>query len=120
MAEGSGDAVVMVRPWTTSVKLWGTGPPMPLSAVNWIEKLPSSVGVPESPSPENVTPVGSAPDSLIVGAGHPLAVGLNIPGEFREKVVASAEVKTGAASTVRVKDWLASGGIPLVAAMVSE
>ena len=55
---------------------------------------------------------------MTVGVGSPVAVTVKVPGLPSLKVVLSAEVMAGAAPTVRVKDWVASGANPLVASMV--
>ena len=65
-----------------------------------------------------VTPLGSAPVSLKVGAGLPVAVTVKLPAEPTVKVAELAEVMVGASSTVSVKFWVASGATPLVAVMV--
>ena len=44
-----------------------------------------------------------------VGVGLPVAVTVKEPADPTVKVVALAEVMAGAESTVRVKDWVASG-----------
>ena len=54
-----------------------------------------------------VTPVGSAPDSVIVGGGKPVAVTVNAPAWPTVKVVVAALVIAGDCRTVSVKDWLA-------------
>ena len=65
-----------------------------------------------------VTPVGrdplsDRPEVGIAGRGHGEGT-----GRPSVKVVLSAEVMAGAASTVRVKDWVAAGLTPLAALMV--
>ncbi len=65
-----------------------------------------------------VTPLGREPDSDRAGVGSPVEVTVKLPAAPSVKVVLSAEVMAGAASTVRVKVWLASGLIPLAAVMV--
>jgi hypothetical protein len=87
----------------------------PLLAVKEIEKLPDCVGVPDKAPPENVTPVGSVPDSLIVGVGLPVAVTVNVPRVPVAKVVLLALVMAGAWFTVSVKFCVAAAPMPLVA-----
>ncbi len=60
----------------------------------------------------NVTPAGSVPVSLNVGAGVPVAATVNVPGVPTVKVVLPALVITGAVFTVRVK--LCVAGVPTV------
>ena len=93
---------------------------MPLVAVRVMANTPPCVGVPESTPVVlfRVTPVGSVPVSLKVGAGVPVAVTVKVPGLLLVNVVAFAEVMAGAAFTVKVKDCVASGLFPLVAVMV--
>ena len=66
----------------------------------------------------SVTPLGSAPVSLKVGAGEPVAVTVNDPAVPTVKVVLLALVMAGVCWTVRVKLWVASGVIPLEAVKV--
>jgi hypothetical protein len=68
----------------------------------------------------NVTPVGSAPDSVRVGAGLPVAVTVNVPGDPIVKVALEALVIAGAWVTVRVKFCVAFGATPLLAVKMSE
>ena len=83
-------------------------PPVPAAGV------PDSTPVVES----RVTPVGRVPVSEKVGAGLPVAVTVKVPAVPTVKVVVLAEVMAGAGSTVRVKDWVALGRVPLAAVMV--
>jgi hypothetical protein len=71
---------------------------VPLAAVNVIGKLPLAVGVPLSVPVEavNVTPPGSVPASVSVGAGDPVAVTLNVPAVPTVKAVLFALVIDGA------------------------
>ena len=62
-----------------------------------------------SPLSMKVTPLGRAPDSDSAAVGTPVEVTVKVPAMPSVKVVLSPEVMAGAASTVRVKDWLASG-----------
>jgi len=55
---------------------------------------------------EKVTPPGSRPDSLSVGAGKPLAVTVNVPGVLAVNVVLLALVMVGASLTVSVNAWV--------------
>ena len=48
----------------------------------------------------------------------PVAVTVKVPAVPTVKVVLAAEVMAGAWSTVRVKDWVALGRVPLAAVMV--
>jgi len=51
----------------------------------------------------NVTPLGSAPVSLRVGAGKPVAVTVNVPAVPTENVVLAALVIWGAAGVAELK-----------------
>ena len=64
--------------------------------------------------------MGSAPVSVKVGAGDPVAVTVKVPAVPSVKVVWLAEVMVGATrvDTVRVKLWVALGVTPLAAVMV--
>ena len=77
-----------------------------------------TVGVPLSAPWLKFTPDGRAPDSVMVGAGVPVAVTLKLLALPSVKVALSPEVINGGPSTVRVKDWVASGLTPLDASMV--
>ena len=88
-------AVVICSPVTVKVKYctaWGL---MPLFATKPIWKVPALVGVPDSVSPEKVTPPGSVPEAVIVGVGLPVAVTVNDPADPTVKVVEDAEVIVG-------------------------
>jgi hypothetical protein len=63
----------------------------------------------------NVTPLGSVPISLSVGAGTPVAVTVKVPAVLAVKVVLFALVIAGPWFTVNVKFWVASGPTPLCA-----
>jgi hypothetical protein len=65
-----------------------------------------------------VKPEGRAPDSDREAVGLAVEVTVNELEIVSAKLVLSADVMTGAASTVRVKDWEASGLIPLEACIV--
>ena len=105
--------------FTVKVNAWVASGAVPLVAVMVIGYVPLDpmIGVPDStPVVElRVTPVGSVPVSLKVGAGKPVAVTAKVPAVPTVKVAALPEVMTGAWSTVTVKLWVASGAIPLVA-----
>ena len=60
-----------------------------------------------------VTPVGRPPDSDSDAVGEPVVVTVKDPALPSVKVVLSAEVMAGGPSTVRVKDWVASGAHPV-------
>ena len=55
----------------------------------------------------NVTPLGSAPDSLSVGVGKPVAVTVNDPAAPTLNVVLFALLIAGPWFTVKVKPWTA-------------
>ena len=108
---------------TVRVKDWVASEPTPLLAVMVSGKLPGAEAVPErvavpSPLSVNVTPAGSEPDSLIEAVGLPVEVTVKVPADPVVKVVLAPLVMAGAASTVRVKDWVASEPTPLLAVMV--
>ena len=84
-------------------------------AVKEIAKLPDCVGVPDKTPPENVTPVGRVPASVIVGVGEPVAVTVNVPAVPTTKVVLFALVMAGAWLTVSVKLCVAWVPMPLFA-----
>ena len=70
-----------------------------------------------------VTPAGRAPVSdkvmskpLLVRAGSP-AVTSKVPAWPTVKVVVSAEVNVGGSLTTKVKAWVVSGLVPLLAVM---
>jgi hypothetical protein len=91
---------------TVNVKLWVASVPAPLCAVNVMPYVPPVLvaGVPLSTPVEllNVTPVGSGPDSLSVGAGVPVAITVNVPGAPTVNVVLFELVIVGPPVTVRV------------------
>jgi len=74
-----------------------------------------ATGVPLSTPLAKVTPVGSEPVRLKVGAGKPLAVGVKLPAEPAAKLVALALVKAAAWLTVSVKARVAGVPTPLLA-----
>src|SRR5207245_8355425 len=81
--------------------------PTPLLAVKVMGYVPfvPAAGVPlRTPVVVlNVTPVGSVPVSLNVGAGNPVAVTVKVPAAPTENVVLLALVMAGAWSTISVK-----------------
>ena len=79
-------------PPTVRVKAWVPGLPMPLVAVKVMGKVPAWVGVPVSLPPVKLTPVGRVPDSVMVGVGVPLAVGVKLLAAPSVKLALSAEV----------------------------
>ena len=68
----------------------------PFDAVNVMLNVPLAVGVPLKTPALKVTPVGSAPDSVMVGAGDPVAVTVNDPAAPSVNVVLLALVMAGA------------------------
>jgi hypothetical protein len=112
-----GVTIVNVR-----VKSWVAFGRTPLEAVMVIGKLPPvfAAGAPlNSPvAVLNVTPPGSAPLSLNVGAGKPVTVTVKEQAVLTVHVVLLALVMAGAWSTVRVKFWVAFGRTPLLAVIV--
>ena len=85
--------------FTTSEKGWTKLDPTPLLAVNVMLYVPfvPAAGVPlNAPVPAvNVTPLGSAPDSAIVGAGKPAAVVVKDPANPTVKLALAALVIAG-------------------------
>jgi len=79
--------------------------------------VPDSVPVP-SPLSTKVTPLGRLPVSDRASVGVPVEVTVKVPAEPAVKVALAADVMAGGASTVRVKDWEASGLTPLAAPRV--
>jgi len=78
--------------------------------------VPASVAVP-LPLSTKVTPVGSAPDSVIVGVGLPVVVTEKKPAAPTVNVALEALVIAGVPTTptVRVKLWTAVERGPFVA-----
>ena len=108
---------------TVRVKDWVAGLPTPLEALMLKEKLPLTVGVPDRvavplPLSAKPTPAGSVPVSERESVGLPVEVTVKLPALPSVNVVELADVMAGAASTVRVKDWVAGLPTPLVAVMV--
>ena len=111
-----GEALVTVKSWVASGLT-------PLEASMVKVNVPWTVGVPEReavPSPLSVklTPVGRVPISDRAAVGYPVVVTVNEPALPSLKVALSPDVIDGGPSTVRVKDWVASGLTPLEASMV--
>ena len=74
------DEVIVGGPSTVRRKLCIASGDSPLVAVMVIGKEPDWVGVPEStPALVRVTPIGSDPVPLKVGAGSPVAVAVKLP-----------------------------------------
>ena len=70
----------------------------------------------------NVTPAGRLPVrvmDMFGPVGNPVVVTVNVPGKPSVKVVWSALVNAGPCRTVRVKLWVASGAMPLLALILS-
>jgi hypothetical protein len=89
--------------FTVSVKGWLAGVPTPLVAVKVMEYVPlvPAAGVPLSvpvpfPLSAKVTPFGSVPDSVRVGAGKPVVVTINVPGPPKANDALLALVMAGA------------------------
>jgi len=61
------------------LKLWVASGETPFDAVKVMGNVPLVVGVPLKTPAVNVTPVGSVPDSVIVGVGIPVAVTVHEP-----------------------------------------
>ena len=81
--------------------------------------MPAAGVPPSTPVPAlNVTPLGSDPVALRLGAGKPVAVTVNDPAVPTTNVVLFALVMAGAWLTVSVKLWLAFGSTPLEAVKV--
>lgn len=92
---------------TVSVKLWTALGEMLFDAVMVIGNEPLAVGVPLRMPALNVTPGGSAPDSVIVVVGVPVAVTVNEPAEPSLNVALLALVMVGAT-------WFGVEGVELV------
>ena len=82
--------------FTVNVKLWTALGETPFDAVKVMGKVPVVVGVPLRAPALNVTPLGSAPDSVMLGAGVPVAVTANEPAVPSVKVALLALVMAGA------------------------
>ena len=111
--------MVGARPSVTNVNFWVALGVTPLLAVMVMAYVPTVLADPLStPAEVKVTPAGSAPVSLKVGAGNPVAVTVNELAVPAVKILLVALVMTGAWLTDNVKLWLALGATPLLAVMV--
>src|SRR6266545_6032892 len=122
-------ALVMAGAWlTVRVKLcvaFGVTPLFAVMVIGYVPPVPGS-GVPASVAVPsllltNVTPLGSAPVSLMhidAPVGKPVVVTVNVPATPVWNVVVFVLVIDGACCTVRVKLCDAAGGTPLLALMV--
>jgi hypothetical protein len=114
-------ALVIAGAWpTVSVKFCVAAGLTPLLAVIVIGNVPVTVGVPLSaPVAEfRVTPFGSAPVSLNVGAGKPVAVTVKEPAWLMTKLALLTLVMAGAWFTVRVNACVAFEPTPFAAVNV--
>jgi hypothetical protein len=82
--------------FTVNVKFWVALGETPFEAVKTIGNAPVWVGVPFRTPALNVTPVGSAPDSVMLGVGVPVGVIVNEPTVPSVKVALVALVMDGA------------------------
>jgi hypothetical protein len=117
-------ALVKVGTWPiVSLKLWVAFEPTLLLAVMVMGYEPTAfaAGVPLSTPAENVTPAGSVPDSLKVGAGNPDAVTGNEPRLPTVNVVAAPLVMAGPSWPVpfSVTFWLAAVALSAVSVNVA-
>jgi hypothetical protein len=108
--------VMLGAPLTLSVKFCVTGEPTPLLAVKTSGNDPVCVGVPARRRVPgvNVTPDGSEPVTVTVGAGNPLSVTRKLPAALGANVVLLALVNSGGSSTVNVKFWTMLPATPLL------
>jgi hypothetical protein len=123
-------ALVIAGAWSTvSVKACEAGVPTPLLAVNvsgYVPPVPATgvplkVAVPFALA-TNIMPLGSAPASVMDGAGSPVVVTVKLPVPPTVNVVLLALVIVGAVCaifTVKVKVWLAGVPMPLLAVKVT-
>jgi hypothetical protein len=81
---------------TVNVKFWVALGETPFDAVKMMGNAPVWVGVPLRTPALNVTPVGSAPDSAMLGVGVPVAVTVSEPATPSVKAVLVALVMAGA------------------------
>ena len=111
-------------PVTVRVKVCTAFGFTPFVAVKVIVNVPPALGIPlRVPEPlplsTKVTPMGSAPDSVMPGKGDPVAVTVKNPGEPTANVALFALVMAGAwlaaALTVRVKSCWEALPTPLSA-----
>src|SRR6266436_1111818 len=117
-------ALVIVGGWpTVSVKFCVAFGVTPFCAVNVMANVPDAVGVPLSvpvplPLSRNVTPLGKAPLSVMLGVGDPVVVTVNVPAAPAWNVTAFALVIVGGWPTVSVKFCVAFGLTPFCAVNV--
>ena len=105
---------------TVSVKPWLAAEPTPLPAINVmgyvlpvpVAGIPPKVPVP-FPLSVKVTPLGSGPDSVRLGAGEPVAVTGNAPVVPATNVTVFTLVIAGAWLTMMSSTWVADCG-PIV------
>ena len=108
------------------MKLWVALLPTPLLALKVTPKEPLTVGVPDRvavPLPlfTKLTPLGSDPDSPIVGVGVPVVVTEKEPAEPTVKVLELAEVIAGAMpTTTGLFDALAAGPVPTLVTAATD
>jgi hypothetical protein len=88
--------------------------------MEYVPPVPAGVPLRAPVAAVNVTPGGSAPVSLSVGVGLPVAVTVNVPAAPTVKVTLFALVIAPAWFTVSVKFWVASAPTPLCAVNVME
>jgi hypothetical protein len=112
--------VIAGAEFTVSAKFWLAFGATPFCAAIMIGYVPLTVGVPDTVpvAALNVTPGGSVPLSLHVGAGVPVAVTVNVPAVPIVSVALFALVIAGAEFTVSVRFWLAFGTTPFCAVIV--
>lgn len=100
VTEGFGNAetieTVPVNLLTVRVKFCVALVPTPLLAVKVIGNEPPTDGVPLRTPAVKVTPDGKVPDSVMVGVGKPVAVGVKVPAVLTVNVVLLALVIAGA------------------------
>src|SRR5260370_5339151 len=112
-------ALVIVGGWpTVSVKLCVAFGLTPFCAVNVMANVPDAVGVPLSvpvplPLLRNVTPLGKAPLSVMLGVGDPVVFTVNVPAAPTWNAAAVALVNFGGWPTVSLKPCVAFGLTPL-------
>src|ERR1035437_3921607 len=105
---------------TVNVKFWVALGETPFDAVKTMAHVPIWVGVPLRTPALNVTPVGSAPDSVMPGVGVPVAVTVNEPTVPLVKVALFALVMTIAGAVTVPENGTSSGLGLAVLATVSE
>ena len=119
-------ADVMPGAWSTvSVNDWlasGLTPFVALMVSGYVPPVPAA-GVPDRVAvplawATKVTPAGRDPVLETVAAGLPVVITVKLPEDPTVKVVEDADVIAGAASTVKVNDWVAFGLTPFEALKV--